>query len=155
MSRVSSSASRVWTTTGRPSLARERELRGECGALVLARRVIVVVIQTALADGDGTERRSPRECRPDRRARGRIRGVVRMHAGRVKAESGMRFRQRRARAAAASDSPMHTSADAPVCRARSIDRLAILVERRIGEMDVAVDEVRHGQHEPPRERGGS
>ena len=50
---VSSSASRVWTTTGPIELARERELRGERAALEVARRVVVVVVETTLADRDG------------------------------------------------------------------------------------------------------
>ena len=45
---------------------------------------------------------------------------------------------------------MHTSAAAPALRARSIDRVAVGVERGVGEMDVTVDELQSCMHEPPR-----
>ena len=142
MSRVSSSASRVWTTTGRRSLARQRELRGEGRALLVGRRVIVVIVEAALADRDGAA--CSISLMPSRsRAASNAGCVVGMHAGGVKAEAGMSLGDRRARAAASSDSPMHTIADAHRLPRPFDDGLAIGVERRIGEMDVAIDEFHH------------
>jgi hypothetical protein len=66
---------------GPSRLGREGNLGSECGALCLAGRVVVMVIETALADCD----RARQEKRPQSRhiTIGLERGsVVRMHAGR-------------------------------------------------------------------------
>ena len=47
---MSSSASRVWMTTGRPQLARQPDLRAEDRLLHVARREVVVVVEADLAD---------------------------------------------------------------------------------------------------------
>src|SRR5690242_10473722 len=68
--------------------AREGELRGECGALAIARRVIVVIVEPTLADRDCTEG----ELGADRGVVvPRVEGgrVVRMNPGGVPDEAGM------------------------------------------------------------------
>ena len=50
IAKVSSSAARVWITTGRPSARRQLELRLERAPLVVARRVVAVVVEPGLAD---------------------------------------------------------------------------------------------------------
>ena len=49
---MSSSASRVWTTSGSPRLARGLDMRLEALALRGAVGLVVIIIETALADGD-------------------------------------------------------------------------------------------------------
>ena len=56
---VSSSAARVWMTSGLPSLVRDRDLGGERALLVGAGRVVAVVVQAGLADRPAV--RVPRE----------------------------------------------------------------------------------------------
>ena len=105
--------------------------------------LIVVVVQAALADRDGA-RLAMRAKRVEVAGGVERRGVVRVNAG------GMTRRTRdaahamaRARSAASIDSPMTTmAARAGVARARD-DRVAIVVERGVSEVRVAVDEVRH------------
>ena len=50
---MSSSASRVWMTTGFAELGRELELRLEQAPLVVARGVLAEVVEAGLADRDG------------------------------------------------------------------------------------------------------
>ena len=52
MASVSSSAARVWITTGLPARARQLHLRDERADLVLARRVVAVVVEPGLPDRD-------------------------------------------------------------------------------------------------------
>lgn len=61
-------------------VSRERELRGERAALLVARRMIVVVIQPALSDRDraGAQELSDGVGIPERVE---ARGIVRMHPG--------------------------------------------------------------------------
>ena len=49
---MSSSASRVWTTSGRPVCARRVDMRLEPLALRGAVGLVVIIIEPALADGD-------------------------------------------------------------------------------------------------------
>ena len=50
---VSSSAARVWMTTGLPSSAASSSCRVEEAALRVVRRVVAEVVEAGLADGDG------------------------------------------------------------------------------------------------------
>jgi len=120
----------------------ERELRREGTTLQLARRVVVVVVEAALADRD---RAFGHELR-DRFAVGdgiERRRVVRVYAGRENDEARMRCRDpgRRSRLldgfADADDSYRARIAGA-------IDyRAAVAGERRVGEVGVAVEEAVH------------
>ena len=109
---------------GPPPARRARRASASCAAkrraLLLARRVVVVVVEAALADGD----RTVGDVRADRRrvARGvEAGGIVRMHAGGVTStKPGCAAAIAAARSAAASDSPMQTTAAAPVGRARAM-----------------------------------
>jgi hypothetical protein len=120
-------------------LSSERELSRESGALRFARRVVVVVVETALANSNG----AVSEVLPQSRevALGIKRGsIVRMDASRPKHESGVgggvprRGRRRFERFADANDG----------CRARRAGagdyRVAVAGERRVREVGVAVDE---------------
>ena len=97
MASVSSSASRVWTIDRPVELARERELRGERAPLEVARRVVVVRIETALANRD---RAAPNEIadRVDVASGIEVGRVVRVDAGREEHEAWMRRRDVAARA---------------------------------------------------------
>ena len=77
---VSSSAARVWITTGLPSSAASVELRGEEAALGVARRVVAEVVEPGLADRDRLRVRE--QARAARRGRPRrpLRGLVRVDA---------------------------------------------------------------------------
>ncbi len=138
---VSSSASRVCTTTGRSSSRASAELRRERAPLQLARRVIVVVVETALADRDGAAHREHLVMAARVARRVELGGVVRVNAGgELDEPADARRQSSRARCAAAIDSPMQTIADR-AGGAGALDHLvAVGVERRIGEVGVAVDE---------------
>ena len=73
---------------GAAGLARQRELVGEGATLLRARRVVVVVVEAALADGHRALRD---ECAQPIEVTGRVvsGGVVRMHAGRPPDEPRM------------------------------------------------------------------
>ena len=85
IARISSKASRVsrlgrtWITSGWPTRAREPDLRAQRLALRVARRVLVPVVEPALADRDHA-----RVCEPaverGLRDRAPLGGVVRVHA---------------------------------------------------------------------------
>jgi hypothetical protein len=79
---VSSSASRVWMTTGRPARA-PRELRAKDGLLHLARREIVVVVEANLPHrahaGHGVEPAREQASGFERIGREQLR-LVRVHA---------------------------------------------------------------------------
>ena len=127
-----------------PRLRSEVDLRRKGSELALARRVVVVVIEAALADGhragvDGGPDR--RDIAPDVECG----SIVWMHAGGRKDEPLVvprqlgRPRRRGNRFPDADNGP-----GASVARAVD-DRVAIRVERRVGEVGVAVDE---GQRTP-------
>lgn len=127
---------------GERVLLGERELRRERAPLQLARRMVVVVIEPALSDGDRAAAQALGERR--RIARGVEAGrVVRVHASGEDDEARMRLRDpgrlsrlldggadaddsRRARIAGASD-----------------HRVAVAVEGRVREVGVAVEEAFH------------
>ena len=74
---------------GPTELARERELGCECGALLVARRVVVVIVETTFADGDGTPGDLATDA-VDIATRFEVERVVRMHARSVIAEVRVR-----------------------------------------------------------------
>lgn len=120
-------------------LTRERELSREGSALCLTRRVVVVVVEAALADRHRSVSEALAEPR-DVALRIKRSGIVRMDArrpghesrtgGRVLSSDGRRFE----RLADANDG----------CRARRAGagdyRVAVAGERRVREVGVAVDE---------------
>ncbi len=123
-------------------LLRERELRCERTTLLLARRVIVVRVQAALADGDGPPRYEFSNVVriPTSVERGR---VMRMNAGGKKDESRVARRDtggavRGVDRLADADDGTRTGLAGALNRG-----VSIVVERRIGEMRVAVDEGGH------------
>ena len=82
---VSSSASRVWMTTGRSSSQREPHLRAEHRVLHVARRVVVVVVEADLADRARRRRRGELLAHDGRgalRIVGELVRLVRVHADR-------------------------------------------------------------------------
>ena len=65
---VSSSAARVWMTSGLPQLAASAACASEELALRVARRVVAVVVEAGLADGDGPRMREQLAQRVERSA---------------------------------------------------------------------------------------
>ncbi len=134
----------MWTTTGRARLAGERQLQREGAALQLSGRVIVVVVEAALADRHRARVEKGAKTRwvGDGIERGRI---VRVHAGGGEDEAGVTRRDRRGTLGGRQRFP-NADERAGSSPTRSFyDFLAIRVERRVGEMDMTVDEVRHGR----------
>ena len=70
---------------------RELELQRECAALKIARRVVVVVVEAALSDGNRTRLQKLLQC-GDVVARIERRGVVRVDSGGERDEARMRCR---------------------------------------------------------------
>ena len=117
----------------------ERNLRRECGALRLARRIIVVIVESALAHCHGRVREELAQLRHV--ARGVKRGcVVGMYSGSGKDEPGIvrralgGDRRRRERLPDADDRQR-----ARLAGARDY-RVAVAGEGRVREVGVAVDE---------------
>ena len=117
----------------------ELDLRGKRGTLKLARGIVVVVVEAALPDGDGTGINALFDERDVARRVKRCR-VVRVNPGRGEYESGIGFSyshrcgSRRERLADADD-PLRAR------RAGACDyRFAVAVEGRVREVGVAVDE---------------
>jgi hypothetical protein len=147
MARVSSSASRVHDDRF-AKLLRQRELRRERSTLLEARHVVVMVVEPALTDRHGTEGAFPRDPLGVAQ-RIEARGVMRMHAGGEEHPSRIRRTDRsRPRRGVERFSDADDRADAR--QPGALDhRRAVVVERRVGEMRVAVDEEGRGK----RERG--
>ena len=121
---------------------REIELTRECEALLIAWRVVVVVVQPTFTDGDRTSVEEPFERR-NIDLRVERRGIVWMDASGERDEARMRFRNP-GRAVRLIDG----RADADdTCRARIAGardyRVAVAVERFVGEVGVAVEEPFH------------
>lgn len=124
---------------GKPRLGGQLELRRECGALRFAGGVVVVVVEPALADGDGAGASVFAEQR-DVPLGGEIRRVVRVYAGGVKYEARVPPGQH---AGGSGRIQRLTNADDRL-RARGAGALdylvAVAVERRVREVGVTVDE---------------
>lgn len=143
--RVRFSISRVYNNRTL-QLGRQHQLLGECAALLEPRRIIVVIIEPAFANRDGTCFHQRQELR-DMRCRIESRRIVRMHARGMKDVPGVRASERRCVArsgqnivctAAGSDADYRAGARL----ACPLDYLvAVAGERRVGEVRVAVDEV--------------
>jgi hypothetical protein len=119
-------------------LISERNLRRECGALRFARRIVVVIVESALADRHGLFEQL---AQPRYVARGVKRGcVVGMYSGGRKDEPGIvrralgGNRRCRERLPDADDRQR-----ARIAGARDY-RVAVAGERRVREVGVAVDE---------------
>src|SRR5262249_33190809 len=127
---------------GAIELASQRQLRRERTALRELRRMVVVVVEATLADSDGPTTNEISQCGVVARLV-EICGVVRMYTGSEPHEAGMRRRQRR-RPLSRGDRFADTD-DTDRARGASVldDGLAIFVERRIGEMGVAVEKGGH------------
>ena len=123
-------------------LAGECELRRKGTPLQIARRVIVVIVETALADCDRTTIGQPANCVGV--ARGiEVGRVVWMDTGGEEDEAGMSGGERR-RAFRGGNRLADRDQRQRAGQSSAVDRLvAIRVERRIGEMDVTIDECRH------------
>ena len=116
---VSSSAARVWITTGLPSSAASASCAVEQPPLRVARRVVAEVVEPGLADRDGAL--VPRAARAARRAVG---VVVAAGLVRVDAERGVDARRGAAASSSASRAPAIVVAttitrSTPASRARS------------------------------------
>ena len=134
-------------------------LGGECRSLCVARRVVVVIIETALSDGDGA---GIHELFDGRDVTGRVEigRVVGMHAGGEENESGVRVSDSGGcgggaqRFADADDALRARFAGAPDYR------VAVAFEGRVREVGVAVDEddlpsVRRGHFRSIHRRTGA
>ncbi len=113
-------------------------LRRECFPLFSARRIVVVIVETAFADGDGFSEQRPQERNITRGVESG--GVVGMDAGGGEDEAGilggdragdLRGRQRLTDADDGSRARIAGAGDYVV---------AVAVERRVREVGVAVDE---------------
>ncbi len=118
---------------------RERNLSRKCCALFLSRRIVVVIVEPALADGDGSGVNTLLDERQVTR-RVKLRRVVGVHAGGKENESRLRLSDslgsggRGERLADADDRFRARVAGA------SDYRVAVAVEGRVREVGVAVDE---------------
>src|SRR6476661_526175 len=127
---------------GDAMLVGEGELRGEGRALAVARRMIVVVIESAFADGDGAARELAADG-SDVTHGVEAGGVVRVDAGGMPDEAGVRGGDRlRALGGGERFADADDASGAGVARPGD-DGGAIGVEGRIGEVGVAVDEAAH------------
>ncbi len=123
---------------------RKRQLRTECVALQVTRRVIVVIVEPALTDGD-------RAAGEEGSQRGHIRGsversrIVRVYASGEEDDAGM--------GGGNGGRPLRggeglADADHGQCAglARALnDNVPIVIERGIGEVCVTIDERDHGR----------
>ena len=145
MRSVSSSASRVWITTGRSRAQREAQLRAEDRVLHVARREVVVIVEADLAD------RARRRQRVEPRAppcRGRLPGFVGEHVRvmRMDADREAALRPRlRARvpacaiSASSSAARMTSARDTPGLARPLDDRVEIGGELLAGEVTMRID----------------
>ena len=130
---------------GKPRFARQAQLREKDRPLLLPRRIIVVVIETALADRD---RASPRKLAYHGRVTRIVEagGIMRMNTGRIPYEARVPQRDGLRRASGAEDVPGAASgADADDRLGPTLSRAAdyvaaVAVERFVCEVRVAVDE---------------
>jgi hypothetical protein len=127
------------------ALACKRQLRGERTPLLEPRRIIVMVVETALANSNGASV-GVSAYRLDVISLIETRGVMRMDSGREPYESGILDSNTLGRASGAEDIPGAAArADADDCfgttRFRALNYVdAVAVERRVCEVRVAVDE---------------
>jgi hypothetical protein len=127
------------------ALACERQLCGERTPLLQPRRIVVVVVEAALANSNGASAGTS-AYRRDIISLIETRRIMRMHSGREPYEPGVLERDTLGRASGAEDIPgAAPRADADDCsgttRFRALNYVdAVAVERRVCEVRVAVDE---------------
>jgi hypothetical protein len=119
------------------------ELRGERQPLAVPRRVVVVVVETALAHGNRTTVREPADpvhvARPIETG-----GIVRVHAGREPREPAFPFGEGAGPRGGRERLPNAQDAGR-AGRAGALDhRGLVLTERGVGQVGVAVEERGHG-----------
>jgi hypothetical protein len=127
---------------GTIELVSERELRRERAALQVTRRVIVVVVETAFADGNRTVADEALD-RLDVAQGIEVGAVVRVDAGGEKNEAGMSIGDVRGAFRGGNRFTNRNDGQSAGDSSAFDGLVAIRVEGGIGEMRVAVDEGRH------------
>ena len=118
---------------------RQRDLRREGGALRFARRIVVVIVETAFADGDGRTFEQRPQLRDVSRVH-EIRGIVRMDAGGWENESRIVHRDLARDFGSRQRFPNADDGSRARIAGAGDYVVAVTAERRVREVGVAVDE---------------